>query len=54
MAEVFLPQEAWLRSAVVTGAGAVLERNVYWYAPGLAIHERSHVNQIMRIARSAG
>ena len=44
--------EAWLRSAVVTGAGAVLVRNVYWYAHWLATHERSHVNQIVRIANS--
>lgn len=46
--------EAWLRSTVVTGAGAALERNVYWYAHGLATHERSHVKQIVRIARPAG
>ena len=44
--------EAWLRSAVVTGAGAVLVMSVYWYAHWLATHERSHVNQIVRIAKS--
>ena len=46
--------EAWLRSAIVTGAGAVLVRNAYWYAHWLATHERSHVNQLVRIARSPG
>lgn len=49
-----LPPDAWSRTAVVTGAGAVLERTLNWYALGLAAHERSHVKQILRIARSAG
>lgn len=49
-----LPPEAWGRTAVVTGAGAVLERTLNWYALGLAAHERSHVRQIVRIAKSAG
>ena len=49
-----LPPEAWGRAAVVTGAGAVLERTMHWYALGLAAHERSHVKQILRIARAAG
>ncbi len=48
-----LPAEAWSRTAVVTGAGAVLERTLNWYALGLAAHERSHVKQILRIAKSA-
>ena len=49
-----LPPEAWSRTAVVTGAGAVLERTLNWYALGLAAHERSHVKQVLRIAKSAG
>lgn len=48
-----LPPAAWSRTAVVTGAGAVLERTLHWYALGLAAHERSHVKVILRIARSA-
>jgi len=46
-----LPPEAWERSAVVTGAGAVLERTLHWYALGLAAHERSHVKQIVRLTQ---
>lgn len=49
-----LPPEAWSRTAVVTGAGAVFERTLNWYALGLAAHERSHVKQILRMAKSAG
>jgi hypothetical protein len=49
-----LRPEAWLRTAVVTGAGAVLVRTMSWYALGLAAHERSHVKQIVRIAKAAG
>ena len=48
-----LPPDAWSRTAVVTGAGAVLERTLHWYALGLAAHERSHVKQIERLAKSA-
>jgi hypothetical protein len=48
-----LPPEAWSRTAVVTGAGSVLERTLNWYALGLAAHERSHVKQILRIVKSA-
>jgi len=48
-----LPVEAWGRSAIVTGAGAVLERTMHWYALGLAAHERSHVRQIERQLRAA-
>ena len=47
-----LSPEAWARTAVVTGAGAVLERTLHWYALGLAAHERSHVKQIVRRTRS--
>jgi hypothetical protein len=49
-----LPPEAWSRTAVVTGAGAVLERTLNWYALGLAAHERSHVKQIERLAKATG
>ena len=48
-----LATEAWGRTAVVTGAGATLERTMNWYALGLAAHERSHVKQIERIVRTA-
>lgn len=48
-----LPPETWSRTAVVTGAGSVLERTLNWYALGLAAHERSHVKQILRIVKSA-
>jgi hypothetical protein len=44
-----LPHEAWSRTATVTGAGAVLERNVLFYGRWLAGHERSHVKQVERI-----
>lgn len=45
--------EAWIRPAVVIGAGAVLERNASSYATRLVTHERSHVQQIERIGRAA-
>jgi hypothetical protein len=48
-----LPPEAWWRTAVVTGAGATLERTMSWYALGLVAHERSHVKRIVRMATSA-
>jgi hypothetical protein len=44
-----LPSDAWSRSAKVTGAGKVLERNVLFYARWLAGHEQPHVKQIERI-----
>ena len=44
-----LTPEAWSRMATVTGAGKPLERTVYTYAHGLAIHERPHIKQIERI-----
>jgi hypothetical protein len=49
-----LPPEAWSQTAVVTGAGAVLERTMNWYALGLAAHQRSHVKQIERLAKATG
>lgn len=42
----------WSRSAIVTGAGAVMERTLTWYALGLADHERQHVRPIERLATS--
>ena len=47
-----LPPEGWERSATVTGAGKVLERNVLFYARWLAGHERPHVKQIERIIKT--
>jgi len=44
-----LPHEDWLRAATVTGAGAVLERTVLFYAQWLACHERQHVKQVEHI-----
>lgn len=44
-----LPSEGWSRAALVTGAGAVLERTVLDYAERMARHERPHVKQIERI-----
>ena len=38
----------WARTATVTGAGAVLERTVLFYAQWLARHEQSHVKQLER------
>ena len=45
-----LPRKRWSRTATVTGAGAVLERTVLFYAQWVAIHERPHVKQVERIA----
>lgn len=47
-----LPSEGWSRAATVTGAGAVLERSVHFYAQWLARHERPHLKQIERIANA--
>lgn len=47
-----LPPTGWLRTATVTGAGSVLERNVLFYGRWLAGHERVHVKQIGRIAKT--
>jgi hypothetical protein len=46
------PADAWLRTALVTGAGNTVERDINWYAHGLATHERSHVEEIERRTRS--
>jgi DinB superfamily len=45
-----LPEAAWSRSATVTGAGRPRQKAVLDYARRLADHERSHVEQIARIA----
>jgi hypothetical protein len=47
-----LPPEAWLRSAMVTGAGKTLERTVLFYAEWLATHERSHVKAMGRLVKT--
>lgn len=47
-----LPSEAWSRAATVTGAGKTLERTVLFYARWMAEHERPHVKQIERIAKT--
>jgi hypothetical protein len=44
-----LAPEGWSRAATVTGAGAVLERTVLFYAQGLALHEGVHLNQVQCI-----
>ena len=45
-----LPQRDWSRGATVTGAGAALERTVFFYAAWVARHERPHVKQVEQIA----
>ncbi|HZT07738.1 MAG TPA: DinB family protein [Chloroflexota bacterium] len=47
-----LPEEAWSRTATVTGAGKARERTVMEYATWLANHERTHVKQIARLVES--
>jgi hypothetical protein len=47
-----LAPEGWARAATVTGAGAVLERTVLFYARWLAGHERPHLKQIQRIVNT--
>jgi hypothetical protein len=42
----------WSRAATVTGAGKPLVRTVHFYAQWLAIHERPHIKQIERIAKT--
>ncbi len=46
-----LPEEAWFRSATVTGAGKPLQRTVLFYGQWMATHERPHVKQIERIVK---
>ena len=47
-----LPNNAWSRSAMMTGAGKVLEPTVLSYAERLGVHERSHVKQIERLIKT--
>lgn len=47
-----LPRESWSRTAIVTGAGKDLERDVLFYARWLAGHERTHVKQIANIVNT--
>ena len=47
-----LTPKGWSRSATVTGAGKVLERDVLFYAQWLAEHERPHLKQIERIVNT--
>jgi hypothetical protein len=47
-----LPPEGWTRTATVTGAGRALERTVMSYAQRLVRHERPHLKQIERVART--
>jgi hypothetical protein len=47
-----LPPEGWARTATVTGAGSPLQKTVLDYAERMAHHERPHVKQVERIART--
>jgi hypothetical protein len=47
-----LAPEAWLHTALVTGAGKPRERTVQTYARWLANHEQSHIRQIERIVNT--
>lgn len=47
-----LPDNAWSRTATVTGAGKILERSVLFYARWLARHERQHIKQIERLVNT--
>jgi len=49
-----LPRRSWSRRAIIRGAGSVLEWTVLIYATRLAVHERSHLKQIRRIAGVVG
>jgi uncharacterized damage-inducible protein DinB len=46
-----LPERAWWRKALVTGAGRPRERTVHEYAEWLVNHERSHLDNIAKLAR---
>ncbi len=47
-----LAPEDWSRTAIVTGAGTVLERTVLFYGRWLAGHERAHRKQVQRIVNT--
>jgi hypothetical protein len=42
----------WQREGTVTGPGKPLIRTVHTYAQWMAVHERSHLKQIERIAKT--
>lgn len=46
-----LDADQWERSATVTGAGRPGERTVHYYAERMAVHERTHVDQLGRLAQ---
>ena len=45
-----IPEEAWNRATLVTGAGKPIERTLRGFANRIAIHERPHLKQIERAA----
>ena len=47
-----LSAQSWMRTAIVTGGGPARERTVLFYAQWVARHERAHVRQIERMART--
>jgi hypothetical protein len=47
-----LAPEDWLLAATVTGGGKPRKQTVHNYARRLALHERTHVNQIKRIVNT--
>jgi hypothetical protein len=47
-----LAPEDWSRTAIITGAGAVLEWTVLFYGRRLAGHERAHLKQMQRIVNT--
>ena len=47
-----LTPEQWERSATITSAAAPLTRTVRFYAQWLARHERTHLKQIARVAKT--
>jgi len=47
-----LTPRSWSRKALITGAGSPLEWTVLIYATRLAVHERSHLKQFKRIAKT--
>jgi hypothetical protein len=47
-----LPDEAWLRTAIVKVPPRPLERTVRYYADSLVVHERPHLKQIEAIVRA--
>lgn len=45
-----LHPDSWSRTAIMKGAGKPIERSVFSYARNMAVHERSHLKQIGRLA----